>query len=123
MKPSIKTALAYIHVTGRFPAKIHLSTWSKVNAEMTEGSPGHRTVKAEYLEAIKNHPLIVGRDYLVNERGFESRPVFHRVHEKNTSHTIRFDHLDGSEGYVSRHGGGWIWTKHPHKPGLATEKF
>lgn len=122
LSTAIKNVLAYIHVTGRFPAGIHLSTLAKVHHTMIDGEPGRNTVKPEYFEYIKNHTFIRGRDYLVNERGFESKPKFHSIYERNTSREICFLHIDGGEGYIHRAGGGWIWSKNG-RGGMNTEQL
>lgn len=120
MKKSVKTVLAYVHVTGYFPRKIHLPTWAEAR-EMTDFNGRRYDVKPEFLDSLKNHPFLLGREYL-KTRGFD---YVHHEQYSRTSHTIRFgsDKPGINEAYIARGGGGWIWTKHPTLPGRATESL
>ena len=112
MTAAVRLTLAYKYITGRYPQHIRVKTYVDANRVLNftdEFTP-------EVVEQIVDHPLMVAHAYMLR-RGFlpEKR--------RGTSHTIQYHNNDGIEGGISRSGTGWIWTKHPDKPGLATEHF
>ncbi|WP_140427039.1 hypothetical protein [Ensifer aridi] len=105
MTPAVKLALAYAYITDALPAGIHMATWREANKLITHRTfPNRNELAPEALEAIKNHPMIVGHEWLTAQ-GFV---VANETLRRRTSHYIRYDHADGRQGGVGRGGSVWI---------------
>lgn len=113
MTPAVKLALAYAHVTGKFPKNIHIGTWGKAY-KLVEGVSIDYKLKPEAIEAVLDHPFVIGDAYMRSIGFLPER-------DRRTSHSISYRNDDDIRGGISRDGSGWIWRKHTTKPGSETE--
>ncbi|AKF13641.1 hypothetical protein PHIN3_378 [Sinorhizobium phage phiN3] len=119
MRNSLKTALAYAHITGNLPKNIHMDTYLQASSCLKTGfgnGPPRKIVKDEYLKDIEDHPFVIGHK-LLSEQGF-SLP-----RQRKTSHTISYMRHDDVEAFITRSGKHcWYWTPNG-RGGMATETF
>lgn len=117
IKPGVKTAVAFAHITGRLPKAIHMATWMDARKFLNDACSIDKRATAEALPLIADHPFIIGHAYM-QSRGFAPVP-----YQKGTSHYIRYRNDDGIEAGLGREGSVWIWWKHDTKPGSRQENI
>lgn len=102
LRPTVLRALAYCYATGELPKGIHVEVWVDARGclDEVEGS-WLKTVKPEWLEQVKAHPLAKAHDYVVS-LGFKRD----RFASRQTSHYVSYRHHDYSaEALAYRTGG------------------
>ena len=117
LSKSVRDALAVKHLMGEFPKHIQMPTWSA--AYRCCDQHNGRTVLPEYVADVERAPRVIAARYL-ERQGFRAPPYPERIGGRDS---LKMIHDDGREGYVTRSGDGWIWTRNEHRPYLTTEHF